>query len=315
MARWFKVLGHCTLLFGLACVEPSWSQSDRSPRAEISRTSITTGHQTAEHQTTDRNWHAFWRHHLGRWDGSWTRYNSSGIVKETFASTREFTANSGKTAIVQSNRYRYADGRSIEKEWSYNITDHSHQDGFAHPASRPMRGLALNNGAAAWLIPSLEPQQYAPFELFLVDGDRRHSVGVVYGPTGDLLRTATIREQRGETSDRGWSDAILQVEPWHPIGLWRGQEQQIRRNLSLVPMQNASWQWGDEDPDNPSFHYFPDGIILSCPERLTPGRAFSIQVIWMLKDDAMQTITAQYDKNAVLIGVTHQALKPVVDPR
>ena len=53
-----------------------------------------------------------------------------------------------------------------------------------------MCGLALNNGAAAWLIPSLEPNQFTPFELFLMDGDRRHSVGVLYGKDGAILRTA-----------------------------------------------------------------------------------------------------------------------------
>ena len=202
-----------------------------------------------------------------------------------------------------------ADGRSIER--CGPTTSQNTSPGWFCPSSQSSHaGLALN-GAAAWLIP-LEPQQYAPFELFLWMAIVA-TVGVVYGPTGDLLRTATIREQRGETSEvagrRHPSGGTV-----HPAAL-AGQEQQIRRNLSLIPVQNASWQWGEEDPDNPSFHYFPDGIILSCPERLTPGRAFSIQVIWMLKDDAMQTITAQYDKNAELIGVTHQALKPVVDPR
>ena len=85
-------------------------------------------------------------------------------------------------------------------------------DGFAHPASIPMRGLALDNGAAAWLIPSLEPNQFTPFELFLMDGDRRHSVGVLYGKDGALLRTASIREQRGNAPTDGWTDAIKQVE-------------------------------------------------------------------------------------------------------
>lgn len=305
MGRLFTVLAHCTLVLGVNVGAPSWSHPNRSTLMQVS-TSAT----SATRQLTDRNWHAFWRHHLGQWKGSWTRYTASGDIKETFASTRHFTANPARTDIVQNNSYRYANGRSIEKEWSYNIRDHSHPDGFAHPASRPMRGLALNNGAAAWLIPSLGPNQIAPFELFLVDGDRRHSVGVVYGPTGDLRRTASIREQRGTTLRRGWTDAIHQVKPWHPTGLWRGQEHQIRRDLSLVAAQNASWQWRDAVQSNPSIHYFPDGIALLCPERLTPGQAFSIQVIWMLNDNEIQTITASYDNDAKFIGMTHRALRP-----
>ena len=309
MGRWFAVLGHCTLWLGVVFVEPGLSQHDESPREQITAAVITT-----EQQTTQRNWHAFWRHHLGTWQGSWTRYTPDGDIKETFASTRQFTANPAKTAIVQTNRYRYADGRSIEKEWSYNIKDHNQQDGFAHPASASMRGLALDNGAAAWLIPSLTANQFTPFELFLTDGDRRHSVGVLYGKDGVLLRTASIREQRRGGSTMGWSDAILQVKPWHPNGPWKGQKIQILQDLSRVPARNTSWRWKDEEESNQSNHYLPDRIILRCPERLTAGEAFSIEVIWMLNNDVMQTITAAYDKNAELVDVNHQSLSPTHSP-
>ena len=64
-----------------------------------------------------------------------------------------------------------------------------------------MRGLALDNGAAAWLIPTLKPKQFSPFELFLKRRDIRHSVGVLYGKKGELLRKASIREKRGSQSD------------------------------------------------------------------------------------------------------------------
>ena len=305
MARWFTVLGHSTLWLGVAFVAPGLSQPNGTAREQITAAVI-----TAEQQTTQRNWHAFWRHHLGTWQGSWTRYTPGGDIKETFASTREFTANLAKTAILQTNRYRYADGRSIEKEWSYNIKDHNQRNGFAHPASVSMRGLALDNGSAAWLIPSLGAHQFTPFELFLVDGDRRHSVGVLYGKGGELVRTASIRELRSGGSSLGWTDAIQQVKPWYPNGKWKGQKTQILQDLSRIPAQNSSWLWKDAEQSDQSNHFLPDRIILRCPERLTAGRAFSIEVLWMLNDDGMQTITATYDKTARLIGVTHQSLSP-----
>ena len=107
MGRWFTVLGHSALLFGLAVVEPGLSRADGSARG-----SITTAAFTTEKQAAERNWHAFWNNHLGTWKGSWTRYTPEGDIKESFASTRVFTANSATTEIVQNNRYRYADGRS-----------------------------------------------------------------------------------------------------------------------------------------------------------------------------------------------------------
>ena len=307
MGRWFTVLGHSALLFGLAVVEPGLSRADGSARG-----SITTAAFTTEKQAAERNWHAFWNNHLGTWKGSWTRYTPEGDVKESFASTREFTANSATTEIVQNNRYRYADGRSRHKQWSYNVKDHNQRDGFAHPASIPMRGLALDNGAAAWLIPSLEPNQFTPFELFLMDGDRRHSVGVLYGKNGKLIRTASIREQRGGPSTMSWTASINQQQPWHPRRQWQGEKHQIRKDLSRDATRKSFWHWKDQDQSEQSNHYLPYRIILRCPERLTPNQPFSIQVIWMLNDDALQTITARYNTNFELIGVTHQTLQPVL---
>ena len=305
MGHWFTVLGHSALLFCLAFVEPSFSRADGSARK-----SIITAASTTEEQAAERNWHAFWNNHLGTWKGSWTRYTPEGDVKESFASTREFTANSNTTEIVQNNRYRYLDGRSKNKQWSYNLKDHNQRDGFAHPASIPMRGLALDIGAAALMIPSLAPNEFTPFELFLMDGDRRHSVGVLYGRDGVLLRTASIREQRGIASTVGWTDAIDQVEPWHPLGQWQGQQHQILKDLTRVPAKNVTWHWMEPEQSDQSNHYLPDRIILRCPERIIPMQPFSIRVIWMLSDDAVQTITVKYDRHLELIDVTHQALSP-----
>ena len=58
-----------------------------------------------------------------------------------------------------------------------------------------MRGFALDNDSAAWLIPTLQANQFAPFELFLKRGEIRHGVGVLYGKDGELMSPASIREK------------------------------------------------------------------------------------------------------------------------
>ena len=68
---------------------------------------------------------------------------------------------------------------------------------------------------------------------------------------------------------------------------------------------------GESDQSN---HYLPDRIILRCPKRITPMHLFSFQVIWMLRDDAVPSITAEYDKDLELIDVTHQNLRPGTRP-
>ena len=151
------------------------------------------------------NWRHFWTHHIGAWRGRWTRYSPGGEILESFNSTREFTANPTGTAITQVNRYAYDDGRRVQKRWSFNSRDHNGADGFRHPASARMRGLALGNGAAVWLVPGLKPESLALFELLLVRGGKRNSVGVVYGTDGRLLRTASIREVRDGHTGTPWS--------------------------------------------------------------------------------------------------------------
>ena len=100
---------------------------------------------------------------------------------------------------------------------------------------------------------------------------------------------------------------MIQVEPWNPVGRWKGEEHQIHPDLSRLRSLSSDWQWMDKDQSN---HFFPDGIILRCPERIPTEQAFSIRVIWLVNGGELQTITANYDSNAQLIGVTHQALAP-----
>ena len=294
---WRAILGTGVIWLGAAVMEPS-SGHTHSQGLE---------HLTPAETRSNRNWHSFWRNHLGEWTGTWTRYTPSGDVKETFASSRRFTADSAQTEVVQVNRYLYADGHAIRKEWSFNIDDHSQINGFAHPASESIRGLALDNGAAAWLIPHLQRDKIAPFELFLVDGDIRHSVGVLYGTNGQLIRTTSIREQRGKPANNPWTTALVQVDPWIPEGQWQGKAAQIRQDLSRVPIAQSTWQRSETNQAN---HFFPDGIILRCPEQLVAGQPFAIQVIWMVNADELQTITAEYNSAAELIAVTHQGLSP-----
>lgn len=297
MVRWLMMLGPWALLLGVALVEPGLSQV-KGPAPE---------HVSPSKTRSERNWNAFWRHHLGEWQGSWTRYTPSGEVIETFASSRRFTADSAQTKVVQRNIYDYADGRSIRREWNFNSVDHSLASGFAHPVSDTMRGLALDNGAAAWMIPHLERNQIAPFELFLVDGDIRHSVGVLYGTDGHLVRTTSIREERGDRSSKSWTDFIDQEEPWNPNGRWQGKESQIRADLSRMPTKQSSWQWKETEQTN---HFFPDGIILRCPDQIVAGQPFSVRVVWLVNNNALQTLIVDYDSEAQLIAVTHQSLTP-----
>ena len=163
----FKILCHCTLWLGVNFAAASWSHPDGPTRGQIPTSLV-----AATPQTTDRNWHAFWSHHLGRWNGSWTRNTPSGDINETFVSTRHFKA--GKCEIVQATTT--AMQRTFDRNRVVIQHQRSQSPGRLCSSNRSHAGDCSNNGAAR-LIPSLQPNQVAPFELFLIHGDRRHGVG------------------------------------------------------------------------------------------------------------------------------------------
>ena len=253
----------------------------------------------------DRNWRAFWSNHLGQWHGRWTRYTPTGSVMESFRSTRDFQADPSQSHIQQVNRYRYDDGRAVEERWSYNRADHSKADGFHHPASRVMRGLAFRDGAAAWLVPTLAPEAVLPVELFLVDGSVRHSVGVVYGKDRQLIRTASIREDQRGYPSAYWSEQTAQVAPWQLRGAWVGVTETMGADLSRSTQRTRQITW----PSAPNREvYFPDRIVLSCPERLPLHQPFSVAVRWLSGDGRLQIVRADYDAAARLTQLQHQVL-------
>jgi hypothetical protein len=80
----------------------------------------------------------------------------------------------------------------------------------------------------------------------------------------------------------------------------------MRADLSRSPLPSTTWKPWEESQ---ALHYLPDKTILSCPDKIQAGQPFSLTVIWMIEDDLMQSIAAEYDQDLELIGVTHRTWK------
>ena len=251
------------------------------------------------------NWNAFWDFHLGAWNGRWTRYQPTGELSETFLSRRTFRSSHDRKIINQSNQYFYQDGQQAEKVWQYTIQDHCQRDGFMHPASDYMRGLAFANGAAAWLVPQAKPDQYFPMELFLANQDSRHSVGMLYELNGELQRTACIREHRNDLGTSCWSESVRIIPSWNIGSDWYGSTEVIDTDLhrsSFKDTFNMTLQTDEIE------YFFPDNIILRCPKKLSLGRPFTVSSIWLETQNKLKTITATYGHDSKLIDVRLQNL-------
>lgn len=252
-----------------------------------------------------QNWKAFWNFHLGNWHGRWTRYQPNGELSETFLSSRSFHSDHEKKNISQINQYFYTDGQHGEKRWSYSLEDHCKENGFMHPASDYMRGLAFQDGSAAWLVPEAIPEQYFPMELFLANKDIRFSVGMLYGLNGELQRTACIREMRLGLNHSIWSDAVELIPAWYVGNKWRGITQIIAADLARSRIQDALYM--ETQFDNKEY-FFPDNIILRCPAKLTLNQQFTIDAIWLESRNKLKTIRASYGVDSKLIDVKLQNL-------
>ena len=251
------------------------------------------------------NWNAFWNFHLGSWEGRWARYQPSGELSETFLSSRFFQDDPDKKVIKQLNQYLYDNGQYAEKEWRYSFLDHCKKDGFMHPASDYMRGLAFKNGAAAWLVPQVISNQYFPMELFLANKNVRHSVGMLYGINGTLERTACIREQRAGLGQSPWSDDVHMIPAWDIGNNWRGVTEMIDVALNRSTDEDT-FKITIQPDENVCF--FPNNIILSCPKQLPFHKSFVVSSLWLESETQLRTIRASYGADSKLIDVRHQYL-------
>ncbi len=252
-----------------------------------------------------QNWNSFWNFHLGAWSGKWSRYQPTGELSETFLSCRSFSSDPDKKCINQLNQYLYDDGQNVKKEWNYSFLEHCKEDGFMHPASDYMRGLAFKNGAAAWLVPQLILNQYFPMELFLANKNVRLSVGMLYGLNGALERIACIREQRNNLVQSTWSDDVQMIPSWDIGNNWRGITNTIDATLNRSRVA-GTFEMTSQPGDNE--YFFPDNIILRCPERLSFNKPFAISSIWLESNNQLRTIMASYGADSSLVDVRLQHL-------
>jgi hypothetical protein len=256
---------------------------------------------------TERNWKYFSDRHLRDWHGVWTRYSPDTTVAESFRSLRQFRSNPERTQVIQTNRYLYDDRDARGESWEYSQTVNSLADGLFHPSRASMRGLFFETGACVWRVTQFDPDLYFGLELFFVRDYLRHSIGIVYEPGGQLMRTASIREDARGVPSLYWSPEIEQLPEQPPNMDWTGTAETIDRHLDVTQETESSpmWGWAGHKIFN-----FPDDISLSCPASIQLGTPFAIAANWLLETPQLQQLTVDYDDLGRFDRVTFKQLAP-----
>ncbi len=253
----------------------------------------------------DQNWKNFTAKHLHDWHGIWTRYTPQGDVKESFQSARLFKSNPELTEIHQTNRYIYDSDNIKEESWSYNQQENSLADGMFHPSRSTMRGFFLKSGHAVWLSTQLTEGSYWGTELFFRNEDLRHSVGIVYDGQGNLFRTANIREDSRGFPSQYWSKEIEQVSERNLSGNWQGISMTMSPDLKISESVLTQLDWGWEGHKT---FFLPDGVSISCPDKVSVNTPFTLAANWLVTDSKMQQLKVKYDQFGTFSALTFEQL-------
>lgn len=258
-------------------------------------------------QLKERNWQNFIANHMRDWHGIWTRYSPTGEVIESFQSLRSFRSNPEKTIIYQTNRHIYADGKIEEKNWQSKKQDKVLTDGIVHPAFPLMRSLFFEQGAAAWSAKKLETGSlFQPAEFFFKHEDIRHSVAIIYDSNGNLMRMASIREDAVDFPSKYWSKEINLLPHRNLTGNWQGTSVTMTPNLKLSEPIPTQLKW---PLSGNKMFFFPDGISLSCPNKVNIGNSFTITANWLVTDSQLQQLSVKYDKEGFYSGLIFELLQ------
>ena len=155
-----------------------------------------------------------------------------------------------------------------------------------------MRGLFLAQGSAAWVTTQISAGEPSAIELFFYWEDIRHSVSTIYDKQERLVRVVSIREDANFPSQYWSTETELQAQRDFS-GNWQGTAIALTANLEASPEHPAHFQGL---PENQATFFFPDGISLSCPDRVPDGQGFSIAANWLVTADQLQQITVEYDE-------------------
>ena len=248
-----------------------------------------------------QNWKNLTDQHLYDWHGLWTRYTPTGEVLQSFPSLRHFESNADKTEIYQLNKYMYTEDDIKKESWHYNQTENSLEDGMFHPQAESMRGYFFPSGHAAWAVTQL--QEGSPFgmELFFRYQHLRHSVGIVYDDKGNLMRTANIREDSTGYPSSFWSTELEQLPSRELSQNLQGTSISMTADLQVSEPVNAQFTWSKEGHQ---LFYLPDGVSISCPEKVSLGSPVFCLVNWLINEQEMQQLIANYDASGKFQSLT-----------
>ncbi len=233
--------------------------------------------------------------------GIWVGYTPQKELFGSFQMTRGFLSNNEKNEITHFNRYIFNDGKTEDKSWQFTKSDSNLSDGIVHPESPLMRTLFFENGANASVIKQLEIGSFYRIQLSFKHENLSSSVVVFYADSSSLMRAVVMRLDTTGFPSKHWSTDLNLLPDRNIGGNWQGTS--ITMTPDLKVSSPISTQLHFPVAGNETF-FFPDGISLSCPGKVSIGTDITISANWLVTSSQLQQLIVKYDNLGAFTSLT-----------
>jgi Domain of unknown function (DUF3598) len=230
------------------------------------------------------------RQNLGDWQGSFTHISPQGDILEDIPSHISLTSSADKSTIhlVLTRSYPAAPGSPelVPQVMAIDLSAPGAGALFFETGAFSEGGIYFTNHAKFG----------AEFCLITPSKDRRLRLVQMFDDTGKFDRLTLIREQRVESNAPERPPLLLS----DLIGTWQGVATILKPQETVpatVIQETIQTDQLEFEQDGLSYRtlLLPDGAFATCPIQITAGRAFSLEMGWLLAPHLRQRLIRQYD--------------------
>ena len=239
----------------------------------------------------EKNWQNFVNFSC-KMHGICVGYTPQKEIFGSFKMTRGFLINNEKTEITHLNRYIFNEEKIEEKLWEFTKSDSNLDDGIIHPESPLMRTMFFDNGANGSVIKQIKIGSGYRIQLSFNHENLSSSVVVFYDDSSNLMRAVVMRLDTTGFPSKYWSTDLNLIPDRNIDENWQGSSITMTPDLKIsspIPTQLHFPVAGNET------FFFPDGISLSCPGKVTIGADITIAANWLVTPSQLQQLIVKYD--------------------
>lgn len=207
---------------------------------------------------SQEQWDNFINHHGGRWEGLLLRYDGTGKVLDVLDSVRSFTPSSDRSTVTHALDFTSRMTGAVKRnEWTLTPGNPL----ITHPID-PSSYILFNQNAADVMVGSKRTNDTFGFEPYLIAGEKRTSLVVMYKDSSEPKAFSLFREIKAGAEKLWWSeDTTCTITNTSVLNIPANCQEQIYISLEEMAQMQVSSQTLEVQGDFLHFQ-FPDAVNL-----------------------------------------------------